>query len=241
MDALELEARRAAERGLAGHPESGERSHRLERRVMSLDRPEQRALVYLREAGETGQPLEEDFVSRFGPDVAAALDLLQRMPGESDADVVLRSSQHPLAREVIANDVGEELDRLASAAGGIGEGTRWDFLILCQALLDRVAVGDDSDVDAQPVTVEAPAHTATVYIHPVHGDVVVLVRSSEGSERSERWLLIDRQHKDDLVLGLTAERLTEPLEAGLLPWLREKKIRHHAYDGEEAGEGTALA
>ncbi len=208
----------------------------------SLDGPAERVLVYLREAAELGAPLDDEFVATFGDDVAAAFSLLHRRAEESDADVVLRSSQHPLAREVVANDVGEELDRLASAGGGIGAGPRWDFLILCQALLDRVASADDDSADPEPLVLESADRVATVYLHPVHGDIVILVRPLAEGDGAEQWVLIDKAHKNEILLALVAQRLAEPLEAGLVPWLQSRGIRHHVYGSDEMGAGgTALA
>ena len=233
----EVEARRLAEERLAEHPDREDRLQRLRRRVGSLDAPSERALVYLREAAELGPSLDDHLVASFGDDVAAAFSLLLRSAEESDADVLLRSIQHPLARAVVSNDVGEELDRLASAAGGTGSGPRWDFLILSQALLDRADGGDESR-EAQPVSRDLGSHTTTVYLHPVHGDIVVLVRPGDGGP--EQWLLIDKQQKDQLLLEMINDRLSDPLESGLVPWLRERGIRHHLYSSDE-GDGTALA
>jgi hypothetical protein len=60
-------------------------------------------------------------------------------------------------------------------------------------------------------------------------------------EGPEQWVLIDKAHKGDLVLGLIAEKLEKPLERGLVPWLEDRGIRHHVYGADEMGGDTALA
>ena len=235
--------RREAEERLADHPERNERLALLRRRMRYLEDPRERAAVYLRELAELGHSPDEQLVAAFDDDVINAVGLLTHREGESYADVVLRSAQHELAREVLANDVGEELDRLARLRDrGEALGDRWDLLILCQALLDRAATAHANDAQAEPVVIETDEHVATVYLHPVHGDVVVLVRPVAGDEAREQWVLIDKAHKSELLLGLVGERLREPVESGLIPWLRDRKMRHHVYDASETDDGgTALA
>ena len=235
--------RLAAEASLEEHPEREERLRRLRRRIQFLDDPQARAVVYLREIAEVGDPPDEALVTALGDDVTTAVGLLSYDEGESYADVVLRSAQHPLARDVVANDVGEELDRLARARdAGTHVGDRWDLLILCQALLDRAEARGGEAHDPEPVVVEAESHIATVYMHPVHGDVVVLVRPLPGDAQEEQWVLIDKAHKSKLLLGLLGDRLKQPLEEGLVPWLEANDIRHHVYGSDELDGGdTALA
>ena len=243
IDSLLGQAQAAVEAGLADHPDRDMRLHRLHRRVASLDEPEQRAVVFLREASEAGEGPSEELIVAFGADVATACGLLAMQEEETYADVVMRSAQHPLAREVLANDIGEELDRLARARSqGADPGARWDLLIMSQALLDRVSSGDEDAADPEPVRIETENHTANLYVHPVHGDIVVLVEPPVGSEEQEQWLLIDKQHRNEMLLELLAERLSEPLESGLVPWLEARNIRHHVYGSDEMGDGgTALA
>ncbi len=234
--------RREAEKRLADHPERNERLALLRRRTRYLEDPRERAVVYLREVAELGDPPDEQLVASFDDDVINAVGLLTHREGESYADVVLRSAQHELAREVIANDVSEELDRLARARERGDVGDRWDLLVLCQALLDRAADAGSDGAQAEPVVVETDDHIATVYLHPVHGDVVVLVRPQSGDSARERWILIDKAHKSEVLLGLLGDRLHEPVESSLVPWLQARKIRHHVYDSDETdGGGTALA
>lgn len=233
-DSLE-ELKQSVEARLADHAEGSVRLERLRRRVRFLDSREGRAVAYLRELAETGGRVDEH-AGGWNEDVTTAAELVTQTPDDSFADVVLRSAQHPLARDVLQTDVGEELDRLAQLPERPGD--RWDLLILCQALLDR-AVGDEEGDDPEPRTVEAEGHTATVYKHPVHGDIVVLVRPHGGG--NEQWVLIDKAHRDEVALGGVAERLREPLEEGLVPWLQHNEIRHHVYGSDEMGGDTALA
>ena len=212
--------------------------HRLRRLVAFLEEPDQRVVVYLREAAGSAALELEDVAAGFGDDVASALALLVRQAGDAEADLVLRAAQNPLAREVLANDIGEELDRLdAPDAASSVNPERRDVLIMGQALLDRVAQGSGDAEEPSPVRLEVGGRDVTVYTHPVHGDVVVLVRTPEGHEGPrEEWVLIDKAQKDDLLLRLVAERVSEPLKGGLVAWLRARNIPHHYYEGGGPGD-----
>lgn len=235
-----------AEEQLRNEADADTARHHLRRVVSSLDEPEQQVVVYLR----TAQALEalgpEEIGRRFGADVEEALELLTPQEGESFADVVMRAASNPMTYEIARNDIGEELDRIEGARhSGVALDdatvTRRELLILSQALLDRVGRGDGDLGDPTPVTREDEGQTVTVYQHPVHGDIVVLVRPRGRGEGAEDWVLINGQDKSRVTLELVADKLKGTVREELVPWLESHDISHRVYVKEEGEEPGGVA
>lgn len=238
------EARRLAEEKVNGGDAPAQALTRLRRLAESLDRPEQKIVVYLREAEVLRNSSLEEIASRYGDEVAEGLELITRQDGDSFADVVMRAAQIPLTYEIVANDIGEELDRIESehrSSGRIEDGmaVRREHLILAQALLDNVRGGAGGPGNVAPVVIEREARKISVYLHPVHADVVVLVKDVPDGE--EEWVLVNSADADRLLLESVADKLDRPLKQGLLPWLESLGIDHRYFKGSgEDGSGGAL-
>ena len=243
-EAVVSEARRLAEDKIKGADASAEALDRLRRVAGSLDRPEQKIVVYLREAEVLRGSSLEEIASRYGDEVAEGLELVTPQDGDSFADVVMRAAQIPLTYEIVANDIGEELDRIESEhriSGRIKEGSaaRREHLILAQALLDNVRGGAGGPGSVAPVAIESESRKISVYLHPVHADVVVLVKDVPGGE--EEWVLVNSADANRLLLESVADKLDRPLKEGLLPWLESLDIDHRYFKGSGAdGSGGAL-
>jgi hypothetical protein len=239
------EARRMAEETLARQPDADESLRRLGRVADSLEEAHLKVVVYLRAAHALRASSADEVTGKYGDAVADALEIVTEHEGDSFADVVMRAAQNPLTYEIVANDIGEELDHLAGlrhAGEGLSDAqeSRWQLLILSQALLDRVGRGEDSESgDPEPVVLESEKQAATVYLHPVHGDVVVLVKSR--NETEEDWVLIKGAERDVMLLELVAEMLDQPLREGLVPWLEQHDISHQVFTKDEGDGSGALA
>ena len=238
------EARRLAEEKVNGSDAPAEAIDRLRRIAGSLDRPEQKIVVYLREAEVLRDSSFEEIAARYGDEVAEGLELITPQDGDSFADVVMRAAQIPLTYEIVANDIGEELDRIERkhrSSGGIEGGTaaRREHLILAQALLDNVRGGAGGQGNVAPVIIESGARKISVYLHPVHADVVVLLKDVPDGE--EEWVLVNSADAERLLLESVADKLDKPLKEGLLPWLESLGIDHRYFKGTgDDGSGGAL-
>lgn len=228
------EARRLAEEEVNGSDAPAEALDRLRRVAGSLDRPEQKIVVYLREANVLRGSSLEEIAARYGDEVAEALELVTPQAGDSFADVVMRAAQIPLTYEIVANDIGEELDRIETeyrSSERLEEGlaARREHLIIAQALLDNVRGGAGGPSNVAPVVIESEARKISVYLHPVHADVVVLVKDVPDGE--EGWVLVNSEDANRLLLESVADKLDKPLEQGLLPWLESLGIDHRYFKG----------
>ncbi|HYN36597.1 MAG TPA: hypothetical protein VEV82_06425 [Actinomycetota bacterium] len=232
-----------AEDRLRNESDSDTALYQLRRVASSLDEPEQKVIVYLRTANALEGLGPEEIGRKFGAEVEEALELLTQQKGESLADVVMRAASSPMTYEIVANDIAEEMDRIEQARhteGSLDDATetRRELLILSQALLDRVGRGDDNVGDPTPVTREDEDQVVTVYQHPVHGDIVVLVKPRGRDEGAEDWVLINGQDKSRVTLELVADKLKSPLREELVPWLESHDIAHRVYvkdEGEPPG------
>lgn len=237
-----------AEERLRNEADADKALRHLRRVASSLNEPEQQVVVYLRTANALEDLGPQEVGRKFGAEVEEALELLTPQQGEPFADVVMRSASNPMTYEIVGNDIAEELDRIEQArrtgeALDAATEARRELLILSQALLDRVGRGDGDAGDPTPVTREDEDQVVTVYQHPVHGDIVVLVKPRGRDEGAEDWVLINGQDKSRVTLELVADKLKSPLREELVPWLESHDIAHRVYVKEEgeAPGGVARA
>jgi hypothetical protein len=134
---------------------------------------------------------EGEVRSRWGDEVADAVEALVRGEGEPYVDHIMRIAANSLAREAKIMELTERLGA-GGATGGVSNEDA-DLLILTHALLTTVGAGKAAGSATSVALGQGPSRP-TAYVHPIQDDLVVL------ATEPEEWVIVEQGYKDEVLL-----------------------------------------